>query len=72
MMSAVLAVRESFTVYDEAYVMLAQALESPLITADAKLLEAQEIGVEVRVLRPPQEAITGTTPGWPSRTVPTA
>ena len=37
-----------------AYVVLAQALEAPLVTADAKLLEARKVGVEVRVLPPPQ------------------
>jgi len=52
MMQAVLDLRENFTVYDAAYVVLAQALEAPLVTADAKLLEARKVGVDVRVLRP--------------------
>lgn len=52
MMRAVLELRENFTVYDAAYVVLAQALEAPLVTADTKLLEAHNVGVDVRVLRP--------------------
>jgi predicted nucleic acid-binding protein len=40
-------------VYDAAYVVLAQALDLPLITADATLTEARRLGVNVRVLRPP-------------------
>ena len=54
MMRSVLDLRENCTVYDAAYVVLAQALEAPLITADAKLLEARKTGVDVRVLRSPQ------------------
>lgn len=54
MMRAALELRDNFTVYDAAYVVLAQALEAPLVTADAKLLEARKAGVDVRVLRPPQ------------------
>lgn len=54
MMRAVLDLRENFTVYDAAYVVLARALEAPLVTADSKLLEARRFGVEVRVLRPPR------------------
>lgn len=53
MMRAVLDLRANYTVYDAAYVVLARALEAPLVTADAKLLEARKIGVDVRVLRPP-------------------
>lgn len=52
MMRAVLDLRASYTVYDAAYVVLAQALEAPLVTADAKLLDARRVGVDVRVLRP--------------------
>lgn len=55
MMRAVLELRGSFTVCDAAYVVLAQALDAPLITADTKLLEGRRFGVDVRVLRPPQE-----------------
>jgi len=54
MMWAVLDLRENFTVNDAAYVVLAQALVAPLVTADAKLLEARKVGVDVRVLRPSQ------------------
>ncbi len=54
MMRAVLDLKHRFTVYDAAYVVLAQALEVPLVTADAKLARARELGVEVRVLRPPE------------------
>lgn len=52
MMRAVLGLRANYTVYDAAYVVLAQALAAPLITADTKLLEARKVGVDVRVLRP--------------------
>jgi predicted nucleic acid-binding protein len=54
MMRDVLKLRDNFTMYDAAYVVLAQALELPLVTADAKLTEARRLGVNVRVLRPPQ------------------
>ena len=40
-----------FTVYDATYVVLAQALEAPLVTADVKLRGAKRFGVDVRVLR---------------------
>jgi predicted nucleic acid-binding protein len=52
MMRPVLSIRGNFTVYDAAYVVLAQALEAPLVTADAKLLEARRLGVDVRVFSP--------------------
>jgi predicted nucleic acid-binding protein len=48
----VLDLRDNLTVYDATYVVLALALEAPLVTADAKLNEAARTGVEVRVLRP--------------------
>jgi predicted nucleic acid-binding protein len=54
MIREVLDLRENFTVYDAAYVVLAQALQTPLVTADAKLAEARKLGVDVRVLRPKQ------------------
>jgi predicted nucleic acid-binding protein len=47
-----LALRDSFTVYDAAYIVLAQALDAPLVTADAKLLEARRLGVDVQVFGP--------------------
>lgn len=47
----VLDLRDNFTVHDATYVILAQALEAPLVTADAKMNEAKRVGVEVRLLR---------------------
>ena len=44
-----LDLRDSFTIDDAAYLVLAQALDSPVITADAKLSEATRLGIEVRV-----------------------
>jgi predicted nucleic acid-binding protein len=46
----VLDLRGNFTAYDAAHVVLAQALEAPLVTADSKLRGAGRVGVEVRVL----------------------
>ncbi len=54
MIRDVLDLRDRFTVYDAAYVVLAQALEVPLVTADNKLAEARKLGVDLRILRPPQ------------------
>lgn len=45
-----LQLRENFTAYDAAYVVLALALDAPLVTADAALRQARRLGVEVRVL----------------------
>jgi len=42
--------RHNFTVYDAAYVVLAEALEAPLVTADAKLEEARRLGIDVQVI----------------------
>jgi predicted nucleic acid-binding protein len=47
----ILALRDNFTAYDAAYVILAQALEAPLVTADDKLRGAERLGVDVRLLR---------------------
>ncbi len=47
----ILGLRDNFTVYDATYVILAQALEAPLVTADAKMTEAKRVGVDVRILR---------------------
>jgi predicted nucleic acid-binding protein len=44
-----LDLRDNFTVYDAAYLVLAQALEAPVVTADAKLKEAARLGIQVRV-----------------------
>lgn len=52
MIRAVLDLKDNFTVYDAAYVVLAQALELPLVTADTKFAGARELGVDVRILRP--------------------
>jgi predicted nucleic acid-binding protein len=46
----ILELRRSFTVYDASYVVLAQALDAPLVTADRKLTEARRRGVDVRVV----------------------
>ncbi len=54
MMRPVLDLRSNFTVYDAAYVVLAQVLEVPLVTSDMKLVGARTLGVDVQVLRPPQ------------------
>ena len=43
-----LDLRDNFTVYDAAYLVLAQALEAPVVSADAKLREAARLGIEVR------------------------
>ena len=45
-----LSLRESFTVYDAAYLVLATALDAPLITIDAKLRAARRLGVNVQPL----------------------
>ena len=44
-----LDLRDTFTVYDAAYLVLAQALETTIVSADAKLREAARLGVDVRV-----------------------
>ncbi|MGL5858138.1 MAG: type II toxin-antitoxin system VapC family toxin [Angustibacter sp.] len=48
---SVVALRENLTVYDAAYVVLAQALLAPIVTADAKLLEVSRLGIDVQVIR---------------------
>ena len=45
-------IRDAFTVYDAAYVTLAMALGCPLVTSDAKLREAERLGLPVRVYPP--------------------
>ena len=49
MLEHILDLRDNFTVYDAAYLVLALALEAPIVSADAKLKEATRLGVEVRV-----------------------
>jgi predicted nucleic acid-binding protein len=51
LLAHILDLRENFTVYDATYVILARALEAPLVTADTKMTEAKRFGVEVHVLR---------------------
>jgi predicted nucleic acid-binding protein len=45
----VLDLRENFTVFDAAYLVLAQALDAPVVSADAKLQGAARLGVTVRL-----------------------
>jgi len=45
----ILALRDNFTSYDASYIALAQALDAPFVTADAKLAEATKFGVDVQV-----------------------
>jgi predicted nucleic acid-binding protein len=51
MIRDVLDLLNDLTVYDAAYVVLAKALDAPLVTADAKLSGARRLGVDLRVLR---------------------
>jgi predicted nucleic acid-binding protein len=44
-----LGLRDNSTVHDAAYLVLAQALEAPLVTADTKLKEAARLGIDVRI-----------------------
>lgn len=43
--------RDNLTPYDAAYVALAEALETPLLTADRRLTQAPGIRCEVKLLR---------------------
>lgn len=52
-LAAILALRENFTVYDAAYIVLALALDAPLVTSDWKHLEAARLGLDVRVFASP-------------------
>jgi predicted nucleic acid-binding protein len=45
-----LDLRDNFTVHDAAYLVLALALETPIVSADAKLRQATRLGIDVRVL----------------------
>jgi predicted nucleic acid-binding protein len=49
LLDAIWRMRDTFTVYDAAYVTLALALACPLVTCDAKMREARRFGVEVQV-----------------------
>jgi predicted nucleic acid-binding protein len=46
-----LDLRDNFTVDDAAYLVLAQALETTIVSADAKLREASRIAIDVRVFQ---------------------
>lgn len=46
----ILDLRENFTAYDAAYVVLALGLEAPLVTSDTKMQEARRLGVEVQII----------------------
>jgi predicted nucleic acid-binding protein len=48
----ILRLRDNFTVYDAAYIVLAQALDAPLVTSDVKLAGADRFGVRVEVFAP--------------------
>ena len=45
----ILELRANFTVSDGAYLVLAQALDAPLVTSDARLREATRLAVDVRL-----------------------
>jgi predicted nucleic acid-binding protein len=51
LLAHILDLRENFTVYAATYVILARALEVPLVTADTKMSEAERFGVDVHILR---------------------
>lgn len=48
----ILDLRGNFTAYDAAYIVLADALNAPLVTADQKLLGAARLGIDVRLVSP--------------------
>lgn len=48
----VLQLRDNLTAYDAAYVALAESLDVPLVTADARLAAAPGIGCDVVLVRP--------------------
>jgi predicted nucleic acid-binding protein len=50
LLSHMLDLRKNLTVYDAAYLVLAQALEAPIVSADTKLRAATRLGIDVRVL----------------------
>jgi predicted nucleic acid-binding protein len=49
LLDAIWRLRDTFTVYDAAYLALALALRCPLATSDAKMREAERLGLDVRV-----------------------
>jgi predicted nucleic acid-binding protein len=50
LLADLIRLRHNFTVYDAAYIVLAQALDAPLVTVDGKLAEARRLGVDVQLL----------------------
>ncbi|MGH3870504.1 MAG: type II toxin-antitoxin system VapC family toxin [Pseudonocardiaceae bacterium] len=46
----ILDLRDNFTAYDAAYVVLALVTEAPLITSDTKMQEARRLGVDVQLI----------------------
>jgi predicted nucleic acid-binding protein len=49
LLGSILDLRENFTVYDAAYVVLALGLDAALVTSDMKLREACRLGVTVQI-----------------------
>jgi predicted nucleic acid-binding protein len=47
LLSRVWELRENFTAYDAVYIALAETLEAPLVTTDARLARAPGVTVEV-------------------------
>ena len=52
MLGYMLELRDNFTVHDAAYLVLADALQVPLLTADEKLAGARRLGIDVRMVEP--------------------
>ena len=50
LLGEVLELRDNFTVYDAAYIVLARALDATLVTADAKLADAKRHGVTLKII----------------------
>lgn len=50
LLGRMLDLRENFTAYAAAYVVLALGFDAPLITSDAKMKEAERLGVGVRII----------------------
>ena len=50
LLGEVLELRDNFTVYDAAYIVLARALDATLVTADAKLADAKRHGVILKII----------------------
>ena len=51
LMKHIWEILENLTTYDAAYVVLTEALDAPLLTADGPLSRSPGIGCEVRLLR---------------------